>query len=239
MNQKTFLFDLDGTLLGIDDRAFEQTYFNALTTAFKDLFDPKKLVSIIWKATQMTVKDLSEDTNEVVFMRAMKELTPHDPEQIYQRFLQFYQNEFIQLKAVSRSHPEMISALEILHSRGHQLAIATNPLFPKIAVDARIAWAGLNPTWFSYVSSFERNTACKPQLKFYQEVLTALNADVESTWMIGNDPLEDMIVKQMGVRTYLVTDDLVQRPDIEPMWDVAGRSEDFLTFVQSQAYTSF
>lgn len=228
----TILFDLDGTLLAIDDQAFEQTYFKALAYELRDLFDPETLVKIIWKATKLMVADVSDRSNQDVFMEEMQKLCTYDPAYLWERFMTFYAGPFDALKQHIQPNPSMLEAVDLLYEKGYQLAIATNPLFPKLAVDKRIEWAQLNPKQFNYVSSFEGNSACKPQLKFYQEVLNHLNVSAETCMMVGNDPLEDMIAKQLGMRTYLVHDYLVDRPETEPMWNDSGRMQDFLSYVK-------
>jgi FMN phosphatase YigB (HAD superfamily) len=233
----TIIFDLDGTLLGIDDQAFEMTYFKALAHEMQDLFEPKALVSIIWQATKITVADISDRSNQEVFLEAMQNLCDHDPEMLWNRFMRFYEGPFDVLKEHIQPNPNMLKAVNHLYDHGYQLAIATNPLFPKLAVDKRIQWANLDSQKFQYVSSFEGNASCKPQLKFYQEVIGALNVKAEHCLMVGNDPLEDMIAKQMGMRTYLLEDYMVKRDDVEPMWDEAGSTEDFLDFVYSLSNT--
>ena len=50
----TILFDLDGTLLPMDQDQFTYTYFKELAVKLAPLgFDPKALAGIIWAATRL------------------------------------------------------------------------------------------------------------------------------------------------------------------------------------------
>ena len=49
---KAILFDLDGTLLPLDEKLFVDIYFTELSKVFSDYnIDSKKLVETIWTAT--------------------------------------------------------------------------------------------------------------------------------------------------------------------------------------------
>lgn len=96
----------------------------------------------------------------------------------------------------------------------------------------RIGWAGLNPEDFVYISSFEKNKFCKPHLDFYKEVLEANQLNPEDVLMVGNDAQEDLSVQALGIKTYLITNHLINRQETLPYTNYKGSYEDFLSFVQ-------
>ena len=58
MNIKVILFDLDGTLLPMDQNAFVKAYFGPLAKKLAPRgYDPEKLIDAIWKGTAATVKN--------------------------------------------------------------------------------------------------------------------------------------------------------------------------------------
>lgn len=49
---KTILFDLDGTLLPMDQEEFVKLYFGQLARTFAREFEPEQLTRSIWDATK-------------------------------------------------------------------------------------------------------------------------------------------------------------------------------------------
>ena len=90
--------------------------------------------------------------------------------------------------------------------------VATNPLFPLVAQEARLSWAGLNSDDFDYISHYENSRFCKPNLKYYEEILAKLDLNPAECLMVGNDVNEDIIAIELGMKVFLVTDCLLN-PD--------------------------
>ena len=64
----TVLFDLDGTLLPMDNDAFTKGYFKLLAAAMMlHGYEPQKLVDSIWAGTAAMVKNDGSRTNEEAF----------------------------------------------------------------------------------------------------------------------------------------------------------------------------
>jgi len=229
----TVLFDLDGTLLPINGEAFEAIYFKGLSSYFLDKYEPKEFIKLIWTATKAMVLDTSSKTNEEAFMDALQALVNEDITWMQERFNQFYLNEFDQIKIAVTPNPSIQKAVKLLKEKGYRLIIATNPMFPKIAIEKRIEWTGCDRNDFEYVTSFEKNHYCKPQLKFYEEVLSDLDLDASQCLMVGNDINEDMIVSKLNMSTYLITNHVIQDTIIPDSVNYSGNYDDFYQFVKS------
>lgn len=228
----TVLFDLDGTLLPINGEAFEAIYFKGLSSYFLDKYEPKEFIKLIWTATKAMVLDTSSKTNEEAFMDALQALVNEDITWMQERFNQFYLNEFDQIKIAVTPNPSIQKAVKLLKEKGYRLIIATNPMFPKIAIEKRIEWTGCDRNDFEYVTSFEKNHYCKPQLKFYEEVLSDLDLDASQCLMVGNDINEDMIVSKLNMSTYLITNHVIQNTIIPDSVNYSGNYDDFYQFVK-------
>jgi FMN phosphatase YigB (HAD superfamily) len=126
----------------------------------------------------------------------------------------------------------MIQAVKLLEKKNYRLVVATNPLFPLKAVEQRIQWAGLSPTQFELITSFETMHSCKPNIAFYREVLDALGIEPQDALMVGNDAYEDLIAGNLGIHTYLVTNCLIQKDQTACEPDYEGSSSDFLRFTE-------
>ena len=228
----TILFDLDGTMLPLNLDQFLKLYFSAMGRKFQDLIDSKTLVQYIMIATQEMVNDTDYRTNETVFMKKFAELIQSDLSVYQKRFDEFYEREFFETKASVVDSPMMRNSVRLLKEKGYDLVIATNPLFPEKAIHHRIRWSGFEPEDFVYISSYEKNHYCKPQLHFYQEVLQETGKEPHECLMVGNDVQEDLIVAKLGIQTYLITDFLIHRTQEPITATYQGSYADFYRFVQ-------
>ena len=64
---KAVLFDLDGTLLPMDQDQFTKGYFKELAKAMYPLREPEQLISSVWAGTKAMIKNDGRQTNETVF----------------------------------------------------------------------------------------------------------------------------------------------------------------------------
>lgn len=227
----TILFDLDGTLLPMDTQQFEKLYFQELGKFLLDLIAPEQLVPLIWSSTKAMVQNTDFRTNETIFMEDLSKRVGADLILYQQKFNEFYQTAFDRVRESVRDVPLIRESVRLLQAKGYQIVLATNPLFPKEALDKRIRWAGLEPEIFSYISTFEQNHYCKPQLKYYEEILKDLNKTPEECLMVGNDVQEDLVAGRLGIQTYLITDHMLNRNNAEIVTNCSGTYQDFYQFV--------
>lgn len=229
----TILFDLDGTLLPMDFDKFIKVYFYEMGMYFKDIIEPEKLTKFIWIATEAMVKNTDWQTNETVFFDVFSQLINSDVQIYTDRFNSFYDQGFLKTRACVGENEFVKKSVQLLKSKGYHLVIATNPLFPEKAIQHRIRWAGLNREDFSYVTSYERNHFCKPQLHFYEEILKEIGEKPECCLMVGNDIQEDIIASKLGIKTFLINDFLIHRTEEEIVVDYQGNYEAFHQFAKS------
>ena len=229
--RKTFLFDLDGTLLPMDFDKFMELYFGHLGLYFKDEMDPKLLAKYIMMSTEEMVRAKNNETNETVFMNHFATLIDGDIEKYKKMFIDFYNTEFEHVKASTYESVEMRKSVDLLKEKGYEVVIATNPLFPLIANYHRIRWAGFTPDEFSHITSFEENTYCKPHLEYYQEIFDKINRNPQDCYMVGNDVYDDLSVGKLGVETYLITDCMLNKHNQKNTATHTGNYKDFYQFV--------
>ena len=96
---------------------------------------------------------------------------------------------------------------------GLRTALATNPIFPAIATESRIRWAGLSPADFELYTTYENIGFCKPNPAYYQEILKRMDLSPEECLMVGNDVTEDMIAARLGMQVFLLTDCLINKDE--------------------------
>lgn len=228
----TILFDLDGTLLPLDMEKFTEIYFKEMGYMFKDMIEPKLLVKYIWTATQAMVENTEYKTNEEVFMDKFSKLIGGDIYEYRNQFDDFYDTLFHKTREAAQSNVLIKEIINILKEKNYKLVIATNPLFPRKAIHHRIEWAGLELKDFIYITSYEDNHYCKPQLQYYKEVLEAIGKRPEQCMMVGNDVQEDLVALELGIKTFLVRNHIIHRTQEDIKTTHQGYYEDLYKFVK-------
>ena len=64
---------------------------------------------------------------------------------------------------------------------------------------------------FDDITTYENSRHCKPNPAYYLEVTARMQVRPENCLMVGNDVTEDMVAERLGMRTFLVTDCLINR----------------------------
>jgi HAD superfamily hydrolase (TIGR01549 family) len=229
----TILFDLDGTLLPLEEKSFLDLYFGLLAKYFSPFgLEQKALTKAIWKGTEAMYINTGSQTNEQVFWDAFESIIDFNaiPRREFERF---YEEEFDQVKASSWVNPLSRKTLDLLKEKGYQVALATNPIFPAIATKKRIGWAGLRVDDFLVVTTFENSHGTKPSKAYYQEVLNQIGKSPSECLMVGNDATEDIAAEKAGIPVYLITDCLINEHNVNLSQQRKGTFEDFFQFVQS------
>ncbi|HYE09361.1 MAG TPA: HAD family hydrolase [Patescibacteria group bacterium] len=228
----TILFDLDGTLLPLDMQRFTEIYFYEMGYMFKDMIDPKLLVKYIWTATEEMVSNTDYKTNEEVFMNKFEQLIGGDISKYQERFDNFYDTLFHKTRESVQTQSLIKESVELLKEKNYKLVVATNPLFPRKAIHHRIEWAGLDLKDFTYITSYEDNHYCKPQLHFYKEILDVVGKRPEQCMMVGNDVQEDLVALKLGLKTFLIRNHMIHRTQDEINTTYEGYYEDFYNFAE-------
>lgn len=229
----TILFDLDGTLLPMDTELFTKKYFKELSIKLKEYFTLEEVTKSIWGSTKYMVSNIDiNKTNEEAFFEDFYKRVDYEAEVIDPILKDFYEKDFNNIKSVANQNKYIIQSVSLLKQKGYKLVVATNPLFPEKAVLHRIEWAGLNVEDFIFVTSFEKMHYCKPQLKFYEEILDNIEENASSCLMVGNDIVEDMIASKIGIKTYLIEDYVINKDKEDISIDCRGNYKDFYEFVR-------
>lgn len=230
---KAVLFDLDGTLLPMDQDAFVQLYFGQLAAKLAPHgYDPEKLVAAIWGGTKAMVKNDGSCTNEDAFWRYFASRFGEAARQDEPLFDAFYRHEFAQAQKACGYTEQANKLVQAAKEKGLRCALATNPIFPDIATSRRIEWAGLNKADFELYTTYENSRFCKPNPAYYQAILDQMGLKGEDCLMIGNDGAEDTAALQVGIRVFLLTDCLLNGDQVNLDAIPHGGFEDAIRFVQ-------
>lgn len=231
---KTVLFDLDGTLLPLDQDVFVKAYFGGLAKKMAPHgYDPKALVAGIWAGTEAMSTNDGSVTNEEAFWRCFCGLVRADARKDEPLFEEFYWTDFQQVRQVCGFDHRAAEIIRYLKDRGCRVALATNPLFPAIATESRTRWAGLDPADFDIITTYENSSRCKPDPAYYREILDAMGETPENCIMVGNDAEEDMAAEKLGMQVFLLTDCLLNRKNLDISGYPQGSFPELLAFLQA------
>jgi FMN phosphatase YigB (HAD superfamily) len=241
---KAMLFDLDDTLLVNSIETFIPAYFQALGKYMSHLIPLDRLVNEIMRATgAMEGNDGTGPTNEEAFASIFYPAVEFEREELEPIFYKFYTEEFPKLRELTRPITDARLLVEWAFERDLLVAIATNPVFPLIAIEQRLEWANVPVTEFDYalVTSYENSHATKAKPVYYQEIVAKLNCEPKECLMVGDDWERDMMpAATAGIPIYWITKPgdtllpippmqkfkggvLVGQGTLESLWDWIGR----------------
>ena len=212
----TILFDLDGTLLPMDQDKFIQAYMAGLVGKLAPYgFDAGQVGKSIWLGTGAMVKNDGAQRNDTLFWQVFSHCCGRDMTEFFPVVEEFYRKEFQLVKESCGFDPRAEQTVRQLKGLGYRLALATNPLFPALATHSRVRWAGLEPEDFAYITTYENSFHSKPNPDYYREVLAVLGVTPEECLMVGNDVSEDMIARELGMQVFLLTDCLINKEGVD------------------------
>jgi len=230
----TILLDLDNTLLGNDMKEFLPPYFTLLHKHFQEYIDAQTL----WQVTLSSVQTIhaqpgDTDNNVEAFIAEFSRQIGQPVGVVQQAWDNFYHEDYLQLKAYTTRLPEAETVVRRLLADGHQVVIATNPLFLADAIRQRMDWAGINGFPYALITTMENSRYFKPNPQYYQEILTKVGSTPETTWMVGDDPANDIEpARSLGISTWWIPPNEPSSEIPPPKSDKHGSLSDFLAWIE-------
>jgi FMN phosphatase YigB (HAD superfamily) len=155
-------------------------------------------------------------TNRDVFWASFCGRTGLDQAALEPYFERFYREEFGQLRRVTESRPTAVNLVQWAFDQNLKVVIATNPLFPLMAIEQRLEWAGVPVSRYPYalVTAYENMHFAKPHPDYYREILTAVDCEPESALMVGNEWDPDIApAAAVGMHAYWLCAENEMPPD--------------------------
>ncbi len=213
---KAILFDLDGTLLPMDYDKFLHTYFGLLAKKVAPLgYEPEGFVGNLWKSVKAMIVNDGTRSNADAFWQSFASIYGDKVYDDIPVFDEFYRNEFTAVKAACGYDTAAREIVKLARQHAKYVVLATNPLFPRVATQNRIGWAGLEEAAFDLVTTYENSTYCKPNTMYYEEICEKIGVLPSECVMIGNDVDEDMVAAKLGMKVFLHTDCLINKNEAD------------------------
>ena len=232
---KAILFDLDGTLLPMDQELFVKAYLKLLAKHLMPKgYDPDLLVKAVWKGTEAMVKNNGDQLNEKVFWKVFAEIHGEEALKDKPYIDDFYFNDFKLTKETCGFNKAAREVIDYAKANFDKVILATNPIFPQEATFNRLRWAGLEVEDFDLVTTYENSSFCKPNPEYYKEIITKMGLDAKDCIMVGNDIVEDMAAKTLGMDGFVVTDCLINKKNEDVNNYSHGRLDELISWLENR-----
>ncbi len=221
---KYLLFDLDGTLLHFDLQEFISGYLSLICEQFADYPWRDQVPDWIMAGTGLMLHNDGQRLNRDLFLEYFTAKSGLPADEVWLQFMNFYEQKFDSLQKISKQDIQAINIMEKTLKTGYKLILATQPVFPELAIRKRLAWAGLAHMPFILITDIEKMSACKPSPRYFEQVMDLTGAQPHECLMIGNDPVTDMAAVKKDILTFFVT--VRDNAPIPPAADYSGGISD-------------
>jgi FMN phosphatase YigB (HAD superfamily) len=214
---KALLFDLDGTLLKVDMQRFIPAYLDGLSTSLGGNLAPAEFRAVARSGIlQLLANRQSAGCNRARFLGILQQQLHIAPEIFARALADFCQGGLQRLRPMVEPLPVARELLDRAFASGYKVVIATNPVFPREIVQARLEWGGLADYPFDLITDWDNCAYCKPAPGYFQDLLAKLDLQPEQALMVGNDTGHDLAAGHVGIPTFLVDTWLIERDDGSP-----------------------
>ncbi len=210
--KKAVIFDLDGTLLPMNEDEFVKAYFGLLyKKAMPFGYEKQQFINTVMKGTHLMRNNKGTATNEEVFWQFFAQTFGEDRLKDKAIFDEFYLNDFAQTKIACGFNPMSKGLVDFCRQNFKYVILASNPVFPKEAMQWRAKFAGIEPEIFDYISDYSNSTCCKPNPNFLQDILDKFRLSPNEVIYIGNNEVEDGAMGgALGIETLMVGDQIIK-----------------------------
>ncbi|MBE5748913.1 MAG: HAD family hydrolase [Clostridiales bacterium] len=233
MALKAVFFDLDGTLLPMDQNLFIKSYLGSFAQKLVPHgYDPKQFVQAVWMGVAAMVQNDGKRYNESLFWEQLEKIYGQKAFDDMPVMDDFYQNDFDKSKQVCGFNPNAKLVVDEIKNMGLKVVLATNPIFPAIATQKRMSWAGFSPDDFELYTTYENSRFCKPNLEYYKDILSQLDLNAEECLMVGNDVTEDMVAQKLGFKVFLLPACIINMDNKDISCYPQGDFNDLLEYIK-------
>lgn len=210
----TLLFDLDGTLILMDQKGLELRFMLRAIPRFSSIIRPWRFRKAFWEAAEVIQQNQSATKNFELYVEVLSKHAFASPEKVMRVAREAIEQDFAALHKHFSPFPGARETLLKAKQQGHRLMVATNPVFPLSGVLTRMKYGGVSDIPFDYITNAEVMTRTKPQVGYYQELVEKLELDPTKCVMVGNDPVKDLPAKEVGMTTFIL-----DVPGVSPLED--------------------
>ncbi len=200
------LLDLDNTLVLFDETAFYLRYMERIIPFFEDLLPGQAFQERLLRGIRALRHNDGQTTNLDFFLNVFCDGLSDLRAAVWERFMRFYETEYDHIPVTFERPAGLVAVMDALQRHNLKLVVATNPIFPRLAQEKRLAWAGLDPDHFVLLTHMENMRYAKPHPEYYRQICAMIGVLPEQCLMVGNDGINDMIAGTVGLKTFQTTE---------------------------------
>lgn len=202
---KTICFDLDGTLVEMNP-LFKAPLLTMSMIRFFHVIPPWKFFKSFKIAVKTMLHHQEDQSNFSIFVKSLSAQSNLKDETLIKKAIQeILEIDFPKLKIFFYPVKDAKQTLKIAQELGFNIILATNPVFPRKAVETRLMGGGFKSEDFPLMTHAENMTRCKPKVEYYKELLIRFNLDPQECLMIGNDVKKDTPAFDVGMKTFILS----------------------------------
>ncbi len=200
MDSKTvYLIDLDGTILKAKPLFVFANVFYILKNFFPVL--GFKTFRIVTAGMEALLKNDGSLTN---FEQLTRTFAQHSKKDLNRVLWNFYRRDFPKLDSMCSPIPEAVKKLREFKAKGHSLYLTTNPIWPEECVHLRLRWAGIEPNFFDGITHSQNWHSCKPQVRYYREIIEKWKLDPKKCVLIGDSIRKEGPAAELGIKVLIL-----------------------------------
>ena len=184
---RTYLFDLDGTL--IDTSIYARCY--------------ERILSMITRKRHLTPRELAQKARRLGLVKNEEgRWDTGDLCQAFNLLEEYYKILKAEVKQHSFVQEQVVKKMIESHSHGHRIGIVSNSMRKTI----KLYLSTYKLTKYVHVVFSREDAGCrKNSITFWKKLISKYNLNPKECTIIGNNPLEDgTIPKKVGFHTILV-----------------------------------
>ena len=222
---KAVLLDLDNTLLHNPDRQWAQTFLRGWDRHFQDRYGIAQASDALRSAMARLNRDSNGSiSNADLIQDTLCRHLPLDRAEIKRAVDDFYAGPYHCFKVATAPVAGAAELVRRLLSQNLLVAIATNPLFPESATQARVAWAGLSDciSELAFITNSENMRYAKPNPAYFAETIARVGVEPDEALVVGDSRTNDIEpALSLGLHAWQVSEetglgavlDRVRRPN--------------------------
>ncbi len=203
---KAILLDLDNTMVFFDEPLFYERYFKRIIPWFAELIPPEQFRDRLLTATMALRENSGKASNRSFFIKRLCNGDAERGRKVWNRFMKFYESEYDKISVPVSVPAGLPAVMDHLVTLEIPLVLASNPIFPQIAQKKRLQWGGIDSGIFDLMTHIENMSFVKPRKDYYRQICEMIAVSAEACLMVGNDPINDMVAANIGMKTYLTNE---------------------------------
>lgn len=231
------MIDLDGTLINLDWRKNMRHYYRKIKKILPEMGAKMTYFYSVRMAAKKMIDDDSDDLlNIEKYFKYILRYTKFPDEKNRKLYFKFYDESFSDFQENIKDVDGAHQLVDLCKKAGMKIVLATNPVFPLQAVKERLSWGRFNPEDFDLITHIQNFRHCKPNPKYFWDILQIFGGKPENAFMVGDDYYYDIKpCQKLGIKTWWIQNKKTKIRKKSP----SGRLEHFNSILAKESIEKF